>query len=54
MDGVSRAGTKTPITDERYHEVLARLRIKDEGVAAVMRLLYGARMKRGNHLNTDR
>lgn len=38
IDGASRAGTKTAITDERYHEALARIRIKDEGVAAVMQL----------------
>ncbi|EDZ9225646.1 DNA-binding protein, partial [Salmonella enterica] len=38
IDGASRAGTKTAITDERYYEALARIRIKDEGVAAVMQL----------------
>lgn len=38
LSGASRAGTKTAITDERFHEALALARSKDEGVALAMEI----------------
>ncbi|ELS4492816.1 TPA: integrase domain-containing protein [Klebsiella michiganensis] len=38
LSGASRAGSKTAITDERFHEALALVRIKDEGVALAMEI----------------
>jgi len=38
LSGASRAGSKTAITDERFHEVLALVRSKDEGVALAMEI----------------
>lgn len=36
--GASRAGSKTASTDERFHEALALVRSKDEGVALAMEI----------------
>lgn len=38
LSGASRAGSKTAITDERFHEALALVRSKDEGVALAMEI----------------
>ena len=38
LSGASRAGSKTAITDERFHEALAIVRSKDEGVALAMEI----------------
>lgn len=38
LSGASRAGSKTSITDERFHEALALVRSKDEGVALAMEI----------------
>lgn len=36
LSGASRAGSKTAITDERFHEALVLVRSKDDGVALAM------------------
>lgn len=38
LSGASRAGSKAAITDERFHETLALVRSKDEGVALAMEI----------------
>lgn len=38
LSGASRAGSKTAITDERFHEALVLVRSKDEGVALAMEI----------------
>ena len=38
LSGASRAGSKTAITDERFHEALALVRSKDEGVALAIEI----------------
>ena len=38
LSGASRAGSKTAITDERFHKALALVRSKDEGVALAMEI----------------
>ncbi|EDQ7954753.1 DNA-binding protein [Salmonella enterica] len=38
ISGDSRMGTKVAISDERYREALALIKLKDEGVAATMQL----------------
>jgi site-specific recombinase XerD len=38
LSGASREGTKTAISDERFHEALTLVRSKDEGVALAMEI----------------
>ncbi len=38
LSGASRAGTRTAISDERFHEALARIEPYDQGVALTMQL----------------